>query len=184
VSRCPLLVECQTSVSLESTNKGQRGAVVYRWNAALNRWTECRAVLLTLCGGRSHDFHAALPSQVAIFVRAEPTDKQHQIPLIKSNFQGRECKFHSSRQAGFPKRVPDSAVLWGSSQYNAIRRNQLAGGRGVSKKNRSISREASGPCRSVCEPSGHPPDQACPSPSMAQCSTWGTPFASMITVRV
>jgi hypothetical protein len=31
MSRCPLLVECQTSVSRgESTDKGQRGAVVYR----------------------------------------------------------------------------------------------------------------------------------------------------------
>ena len=55
---------------------------------------------------------------------------------------------------------------------------------GVPKKNRSISREASGPCRSVCEPSRQPPDHACPSPSMAQCSTWGTPLASTITVRV
>ena len=31
------------------------------------------------------DFHAALPSQVAIFERAERTDKQHPIPLIKGS---------------------------------------------------------------------------------------------------
>jgi hypothetical protein len=37
-------------------DKGQRGAVVYRWNAALNRWTECHAVSLTLCSGRNSIF--------------------------------------------------------------------------------------------------------------------------------
>ena len=104
-------------------------------------------------------------------------------PLIRC-FGSRVFPATKKCAGGLPKRAPDSAVLWGSSQYNSIRRNQLAGGRGVSKKNRSISREASGPCGSVCEPSGQPPDQACPSPSMAQCSTWGTPLASTITVRV
>ena len=45
MSRCPLLVECQTSVSRgDSTDKGKWGAAVYRWNAALNQWTECHAV--------------------------------------------------------------------------------------------------------------------------------------------
>ena len=39
---------------------------------------------------------------------------------------------------------------------------------GASKKNRSISRDASGPCSSVNDPSGLPPDQAWPSPSIAQ----------------
>src|SRR5271166_5499819 len=54
----------------------------------------------------------------------------------------------------------------------------------ASKKNRSISREASGPWASVNDPSGMPPDQACPSPSMAQHSAWGTPRASVTMVRV
>jgi hypothetical protein len=40
------------------------------------------------------DFHAALPSQVAIFERAEPTDKQHQIPLIKGS---KNVEFHALR---------------------------------------------------------------------------------------
>src|ERR1700730_5871184 len=52
------------------------------------------------------------------------------------------------------------------------------------KKNRSISRDASGPSGSVYEPSGLPPDQPCPSPSMAHCSTYTTPRAPLIKVRV
>jgi hypothetical protein len=40
------------------------------------------------------DFHGALPSQVAIFERAEPTDKQHQIPLIKGS---KNVEFHPLR---------------------------------------------------------------------------------------
>jgi hypothetical protein len=43
------------------------GAAVYKWSAVLNRWTECHAVLLTLQWPAKPDFHAALPSQVAIF---------------------------------------------------------------------------------------------------------------------
>ena len=55
---------------------------------------------------------------------------------------------------------------------------------GPFRKNRSISREASGPCGSVKEPSGLPPDQACPNPSTAQRSTCGTPRESAMTVRL
>jgi hypothetical protein len=70
VSRCPLLVECQVSVFRgDSTDKGQRGAVVYRWNAALNRWTECHAVLLTALWPTKPHFYTALRSKVAIFER-------------------------------------------------------------------------------------------------------------------
>jgi hypothetical protein len=48
--------------------KGNGRAAVYRWNAALNRWTECHAVLSTpLWPMKPHFFHAALLSQVAIF---------------------------------------------------------------------------------------------------------------------
>src|ERR1700674_2786669 len=47
--------------------KGNGGAAAYRWNAALNRWTECHAVLLTPLWPTKSHFHAALPSQVAIF---------------------------------------------------------------------------------------------------------------------
>jgi len=36
---------------------------VYRWNAALNRWTECHAVLLTPLWPAKPDFHAASPSE-------------------------------------------------------------------------------------------------------------------------
>ena len=57
-------------------------------------------------------------------------------------------------------------------------------GAGDSRKNRSISREAQGPWASVNDPSGLPPDQAWPSPSMAQYSAWGTPRPSMTRVRV
>jgi hypothetical protein len=46
---------------------GNEGAAVYRWNAALNRWTECHAVLLTPLWPTKSHFHVALPSQVAIF---------------------------------------------------------------------------------------------------------------------
>ena len=68
LSRCPLLVKWQASVSRgESTDKGQRGAAVYRWNPALNRWTEYHAVLLTPLWPAKPDFHAALPPQVARF---------------------------------------------------------------------------------------------------------------------
>ena len=42
--------------------------------------------------------------------------------------------------------------------------NSLGAYAGLSKKNRSISRDASGPRGSVYEPSGLPPDHACPSP--------------------
>jgi hypothetical protein len=40
------------------------------------------------------DFHAALPSEVAIFEHEEPTDKQHQIPLIKGS---KNVEFHALR---------------------------------------------------------------------------------------
>jgi hypothetical protein len=42
--------------------------------------------------GEARFSQAALPSQVAIFERAELTDKQHQIPLIKGN---KNVQFHA-----------------------------------------------------------------------------------------
>jgi hypothetical protein len=119
LSRCPLLVECQGSVSRgDSTDKGQRGAALYRWNVALNRWTECHAVLLTPLWPTKSHLYAALPAQVAILehkrrqircpkaiargqvqilTAPNSTNRGQQkcwIPTIISNFQGRECKFH------------------------------------------------------------------------------------------
>jgi hypothetical protein len=68
MSRCPLLVERQASVSQEvPLIKGSGGAAVYRWKGALNRWTECLAVLSTPLWPTKLHFHAALRSQVAIF---------------------------------------------------------------------------------------------------------------------
>jgi hypothetical protein len=119
LSRCSLLVECRASASRgDSTDKRQRGAAVYRWNAALNQWTECHAVLLTSLWPTKPRFHATLPSQVAILSSKPPPDQvvkgQRQrsspqmnstkFPLIKGSknvgfhplraiFRGDECKF-------------------------------------------------------------------------------------------
>ena len=67
MSRCPLLVECQASVSRgDSNDKANGGAAVYRWNAALNRWTECHAALLTpLWPTKAHFFSPPEPGQAA-----------------------------------------------------------------------------------------------------------------------
>ena len=108
VSRCPLLVECHASASRgDSTDKRQRGVAVYRWNAALNRWTECHAVLLTPLWPTKLHFHAALPSQVAIFeheaarsgdqrpaAAVESTDEQRQISTKKGS---KNVGFHPLR---------------------------------------------------------------------------------------
>ena len=67
MSRCHLLVECQASVSRgDSNDKANGGAAVYRWNAALNRWTECHAALLTpLWPTKAHFFSPPEPGQAA-----------------------------------------------------------------------------------------------------------------------
>ena len=67
MSRCHLLVECQASVSRRDSNdKANGGAAVYRWNAALNRWTECHTALLTpLWPTKAHFFSPPEPGQAA-----------------------------------------------------------------------------------------------------------------------
>lgn len=56
--------------------------------------------------------------------------------------------------------------------------------RGSSRKNRTISADASGPLPSVYEPLAWPPDQACPAPCKVQLSILACPSPSAWTVRV
>lgn len=58
------------------------------------------------------------------------------------------------------------------------------GRRGFSRKNRSISRDASGPVGSVNEPASLPPDHAWPPPCRIQCSAAGRPASTAWTYRV
>ena len=53
-----------------------------------------------------------------------------------------------------------------------------------SKKNRIISRLASGPQGSVYDPAVLPPDHACPPPCNTHCSRTGRPLSPMNMVRV
>jgi hypothetical protein len=67
LARCPLLVECQASVSRgESTDKGQR---VLPFIGGMRPLIGGRSVtpFCSLLWPAKPDFHAALPSQVAIF---------------------------------------------------------------------------------------------------------------------
>ena len=56
--------------------------------------------------------------------------------------------------------------------------------RGCARKNRTISRDASGPLLSVKEPLGSPPDHACPAPCSVHDSRCARPLEAAYTVRV
>jgi hypothetical protein len=79
------------------------GTAVYRWNAALNRWTECHAVFFDASRANAPHFTPLLLSQVAI-LSTKPSDEVGKGHAARSSPQINSTKFpliKGSKNVGF-----------------------------------------------------------------------------------